>query len=124
MNEKEIGIGQSIAMGIFALLFDTGQGLVNLVPYLGQILSSFIAFFSFMTFWLWFKMNGVSYGQAKRVGIVLTTYIISFIPILNILPEITLGVIGIIMTTRAKKILNKIPGGENVTKAMGDVNKV
>ena len=48
-------------------------------------------------------MLGVSFtSSSKRLALMLATAIIGMIPILNILPELTLGVLGMVLLVRAE----------------------
>lgn len=94
--EKENAVGlKNITIGLMivaALLFDAVQAIINLLPIAGQILSGFVSFFAFMTFWLWFRLNGLKFTSAKRVSYMGGGFILELIPILNMLPAWTLAV--------------------------------
>ena len=90
-----------IMVGV-ALCFDAIVFFINLIPILGQIISPIIGFIAYMTFFLWFKLKGVDMMKFKRIATMGTGFLISIIPILNMLPEITISVVITIMSTRVK----------------------
>lgn len=87
-----------------ALFYDVFQALIQLIPFLGQILSSLIGVFAFLTFYLWFKMRGLNFATPKRAGLLGGGFLIELIPILNILPAWTLAVILLAIDFKIKKI--------------------
>ena len=90
-----------IMVGV-ALCFDAIVFFINFIPFLGQIISIIIGFIAYMTFFLWFKLKGVDMMKPKRVATMGVGFFISLIPILNMLPEITISVIITIASTRVK----------------------
>src|SRR3989338_7369190 len=117
-EEKEIKTVTSVFMIIVALLFDGVQALINLIPVVGQVLSFFISVLSFLTFYVWFKMNGVTFAKPKRVLKFGGSFFVELIPILNILPALSLAVFMMISETKMKKVLAQVPGGDKVTSVV------
>lgn len=115
-EEQEIKKVTAAFMIIVALIFDGVQALVNLIPVIGQVLSFFISIFSFLTFYVWFKMNGVSFSKPKKVLRFWGGAFVEAIPILNVLPALTLSVFVMLSETRTKKVLSQVPGISNYTK--------
>ncbi len=75
-----------------ALLFDAVQFIVSFLPILGQIISILINIFAQMTFALWFKIRGVSYFEARRGIRTLLGFVVEIIPIIGMLPALTLQI--------------------------------
>jgi hypothetical protein len=110
-KKPKIKKGTMVLMVATALFFDVLGALINLIPGLGQVLAIFIAWAGQATFWLWFKMHGVSYGTKKRAVSVTAGFIIGMIPFLNIIPELTLQVILILGTLEVEDLVENTPGG-------------
>ena len=102
-----MGFGTWMLMGMAALFFDTTGALINLIPGVGQVLEEFNDAFADMVFWLWFKMKGGTYSKTTLFG----TFIVKFIPFLDILPEYTLMIILLYFQAKAKKVVAKVPSG-------------
>ncbi len=94
-------IWATIMVGV-ALCFDIIVFLINLIPILGQVVGMIIGFIAYLIFWLWFTLKGVSLMRPKRAAAMGTGFLISLIPILNMLPEITISVVITIASTRVK----------------------
>ncbi len=75
-----------------AVLFDIANAGINLIPVLGQILAVLISIVGYCTFTLWFWQRGSGVVNPKRTATFFGSGIIEAIPVLNILPAITLGV--------------------------------
>lgn len=119
-KDKEIKPVTGTFMIIVALLFDGIQAGINLIPIVGQILSFLISIFAFLTFWVWFKMNGVSFAKPKRAGSMGVGFLVELIPVLNMLPAWTLAVFLIISDTKIKKVLSQTPGRGKIASAIMD----
>lgn len=87
-----------------ALFYDAVQGIINLIPILGQILSGLISMFAFLTFYLWFKLKGLNFVTPKRAAYLGGGLLIELIPILNILPAWTLAVTLLALDSKTKKV--------------------
>jgi len=101
----------AVFMITLAVIFDLIQFLVSLlhfIPVIGNAVAfvgtTTITIVASMTFYIWFKINGVSFNTSKRIvsfgGGILT----EFIPILNALPAWTFSVVLVITSTRLPKI--------------------
>ncbi len=107
-KEQRIGILSAIMMVALAFLFDVFQFLatfLNIVPGLGVALCLYISMLSFSAFFVWFALKGVDYldrnGAVKLIVIIATT-VTELIPLVDALPAITLGVLSLIIITRAE----------------------
>jgi hypothetical protein len=110
----EITIGTWFLMGGVALFFDTTGALINLIPVAGQILEEGNDLFADATFWLWFTIKGSKYSKKTMFG----TFILKFVPFLNMLPEYTLMIIMMYIQSKGKKVTAKIPGGKKTVSAL------
>lgn len=80
-----------------ALLYDALQAILNFI-FLGWLVSPA----AFLTFYVWFKMNGIKFATPKRSGIMGAGFIIELIPILNTLPAWTLAVVLIVLDLKTR----------------------
>jgi hypothetical protein len=112
-NRKKHKIGNvtALVMVMLAVLFDIAQfgaTFLHVVPAIGNaaaiVIAWFIAILSISTFALWFALSGVNYisgrGAGRRMLIALSAVIVELVPIIDALPGITIGVIGIIIESR------------------------
>lgn len=94
-----------------AIFFDVLTALINLLPLGGGIISSFILEpFIILTFWIWCKSKGINFTKGSRGILTAVTLIIGFIPIINALPEWTLAIIMLKVTSKSKRGLKQIAG--------------
>ena len=75
-----------------------------------------VGIFGFLTFFIWFKINGVSFLTPKRAITMSGSAIIETFPFLSSLPTWTLAVIIIAMDTKAKQIAKKTIGNTEDNK--------
>lgn len=109
-----------------ALLFDGlqfGTDLFHALPLIGTVAQSvvdiLISVWAWLTFYVWFKIHGVSFMNAKRFAVLNGGALIEMIPIVNSLPAWTLAVFLLIATTRAEELLEKAgPLGTIASKAL------
>ena len=92
--------GTWMLMGGVGLFFDTTGALVNLIPVAGQIMDVGNDLFADATFLLWFTMKGMRYSKSTAFG----TFILKFVPILNILPEYTLMIVLLYLQSKKKTL--------------------
>jgi len=92
-----------------ALLFDAAQAIIGWVPIAGNILADLFSVAVFLTFFLWFRMYGISMLTPKRLKALITGGVIEMIPFINILPAWTGVVIYLIGTTKINEIVEKHP---------------
>lgn len=79
-------------MLVVAGLFDLTNAAVNLIPFLGQVFSVLISIIGYCLFGLWFMKRGVGFVDPRKAASFFGSGIIEAIPLLNILPGLTLGV--------------------------------
>ena len=108
-------------------LYDGAQAGVNLLQGLNVILPGLGVFlvyllgipltiWAWLTFYIWFKVHGVSFMQPKRFAIVGIAGLAD--TIVSALPAWIAAVVLLILTTRAEELLEKVPGGSKVAGAM------
>lgn len=103
MKKKHtIGTVTAGLMIAFALVFDGIQALLTVSVFLLPF-SIFVTFFSVIGFSIWFALLGISYSGrfgAARILTMIATAVAELAPIINALPAITAGVIGLIVLSR------------------------
>jgi len=92
-----------------ALCFDGIQALIGWIPIAGNILADLMSIFIFLTFFLWFYMEGIKMITPKRMTSMIGGGLIEMIPYLNLLPAWTLVVVYLIGTTKIKEMAAKHP---------------
>lgn len=93
-----------------ALCFDGIQTLVGWIPVFGNVLAGLLSIFVFLTFFLWFKIHGITMTTPKRLTAMLGGGVVEIIPFINILPAWTCVVIYLIGTTKIRELVEKHPG--------------
>ena len=103
-------------MLVVAVFFDATSLIVNFIPFIGGLLQTVtITPIAIITFFLWMKMNGISFTKGSRGIFTIAVAAIGFIPLLNALPEWTMYITGIYMSqskisTSVLKPLSKVRG--------------
>lgn len=88
-----------------AVFFDVLQWLMAFI-----FMDWLVGLFAFMTFWLWFKLNGISFMTPKRGATMGVSALIEMIPFLSALPAWIFAVTVIALDTKAKKIVSTAAG--------------
>ncbi len=109
MEKAPIGSGTAFLMIFTALCFDGAQALIGWIPVVGNILAALFSIFIFLTFFLWFWMNGVRMITPKRLTSMIGGGLIEMIPYVNLLPAWTCVVIYLISTTKIKELATNHP---------------
>lgn len=106
---NQISKMQIVLLISVALLFDTVVfifGLLNFIPVIGSAMAFFILFivntYANLTFMTWFFILGVGLFKPSRLMAMWSTYFLSFIPFLNLLPLWVVAVILMIISARIK----------------------
>lgn len=88
-----------------AAILDGVQFLLNFTVFLLP-LSIFLTFCSTIMFGLWFALAGVKYNQAagRKLLIMIAMTVTELAPVINTIPAITAGVIGMIVQTRLEDL--------------------
>lgn len=101
-HRHRIKLWMAFAMVITALSIDGFNALLNLVV-IGEILSSIISPAATFGFIIWFWLQGVTFIKSpKKLAAMGGQALIGLIPIINTLPELTLGVLVTIILTRSE----------------------
>ena len=76
-----------------SVFFDIIEFILALLA-VGLILNTIIGIIKWFLFWLWFTLRGVKFfGNTKRLKIGAGAFILGLIPVINALPEFTVGII-------------------------------
>lgn len=110
MEESRIKDTTAFLMIFTALCLDGIQAMFGWVPFVGNIFAGLLSIFIFLTFFVWFKMNGITMMTPKRFGSLVGGGVIEMIPFINILPAWTLVVVYLIGTTKIQELAQKHPG--------------
>ena len=99
-KEKGLKVTTVWLMISVALFFDALQALLTLV-FLGWL----AGLFATLTFWLWFRMHGISFMKPKRLAVFGGSALIEVIPFLSILPAWTLAVGYLALSSKLKEVV-------------------
>lgn len=88
-----------------AIFFDILQIILDLIPFVGWIISPIVGFMGSFTFFLWFKTKGVQFNKLKNAAALGGSFVFELVPILNALPAQTGVVLWIIGKEKAKKYI-------------------
>ncbi len=112
-----------VMIGVAAVydLLQAGINLLHGIPAVGTVMALFggflITIWAWLTFYVWFKMQGVSFLNPKRFGIMAVCGLAD--AIVSALPAWIAAVALIIATTRAEELLEKAGTlGKLATKAI------
>lgn len=107
----------TLPWGTFALMLgsaifvDILTILINLIPFAGGLISDFtIQPMTILGFWIWCRVKGVHIFKGRRAIWTSIFLVIGFIPEVSALPEWTMEVIMLKITTTAEKELKQITG--------------
>jgi hypothetical protein len=103
-NEKGLKSHTVTLMIATALFFDALQAVLTLI-FMGWLVGIFAA----LTFWLWFRMHGISFMQPKRLMAFGGASLIEVIPILSALPAWTFAVSYLALSSKIKAV---VPGAD------------
>ncbi|MDP3996566.1 MAG: hypothetical protein Q8P86_02640 [bacterium] len=92
-RKKIIPFVVSAPLLTLAAIFDVVNGLINLIPAVGQTISVTVTVIAYMIFGLIFSLMGVRIMTKKRAARFFGPMFIEMIPIINVLPGIFLSVL-------------------------------
>lgn len=97
------------AMLTVALILDMTGFFVGLIPIIGVLLlTKMVTLVAIPLFGVWFALSGVTLLSGERVGLKVVSMfagiVIETVPILDMLPGIFAGVLGIIIATRLEGV--------------------
>jgi hypothetical protein len=90
------------ALIITAGSIDAFQALLNVLV-IGEVFSTIISICADVLFIIWLWMLGVSFvKKPKKLAAMGIQAVVGLIPVLNTLPELTLGILAIVLITRSE----------------------
>jgi len=103
----KIGPFVGFLMVMVALIYDGLQALIDLISVgtVGWAINPLINIWSFLTFFFWFKLKGVSFISPKKLATILTPSFLEFFPLVNSLPTWTCGVIIMLAIVYAEDVV-------------------
>ncbi|MCR4279209.1 MAG: hypothetical protein NUV78_00530 [Candidatus Zambryskibacteria bacterium] len=106
VDKKEKGLKSTtvVLMITVALFFDALQVLLTFI-FMGWL----AGFFAGLTFYVWFRMHGISFMKPKRLAAFGGTALIELIPFLSVIPAWTFAVAYLAISSRLPGIA---PGSE------------
>jgi len=110
MPEEKKGLDNiTIALMIsVALFYDILQVPLNFI-FMGWL----VTIFAFLTFYVWFKIRGLSFATPKRAMLMGGGFFIELVPLLSVLPVWTLTILILAIDSKVKKI---VPGLDIIKK--------
>ena len=115
-KKQRIKLWMAVIMAVMALSIDAFNALLNLLA-IGEILSSVISPVASFAFVVWFWILGVSFiKNPKKLAAMSGQAIIGLIPVINTLPELTIGVIATILLTRSEDKGGLLSKATNITQ--------
>ena len=112
-KKERIPLWLGACMVIVAACIDIFEAILDILL-IGEILSPIISVCADVGFWIWFKILGVGFTKnPKNLAAMGIQALIGITPGLDILPELTLGVLVIVLTTRSEDkggLLSKAAG--------------
>lgn len=107
---------QKWLMRITAIFFDI-LSLVGLIPVIGWILDWIIWLFANLTFYTWFKAQGMSFTSPKKLFSFVGGSFVEFLPEISALPMWTITIFFLTgIDEVVKKVTDQVPGGEIIKK--------
>ena len=101
-KKERIPLWLGACMVIVAACIDIFEAILDILL-IGEILSPIISVCADVGFWIWFKILGVGFTKnPKNLAAMGIQALIGITPGLDILPELTLGVLVIVLTTRSE----------------------
>jgi hypothetical protein len=85
---SRIGIASMVMMPAVALFFD----LISFIPFVGAL--------AWVVFTFWLHLLGVELWSARKFATMGTSTIMELIPVLSVLPTVTIGIIAIIIMVK------------------------
>lgn len=122
-KRQRISNTQGMLMIIVAAIIDGIQFLLNFIPLVGWIMTALVSIFAWLTFFTWFKFNGVSFLDGKtavlKFSSIFGVSILEIFPILNDLPAWVVFTIIMFFLVRSEDVLyNKIEVAKHLPKVL------
>lgn len=100
-NKKSLKSWEIAFMVIVALFFDAIQWLLAFI-----LMDWIVSIYAFLTFYIWFKIKGMSFMRPKRILTMGGSLIVELVPILSTLPTWTFAVVVLVADMKAKEVLS------------------
>jgi hypothetical protein len=101
-KKERIKVWMGAALIITAGSIDAFQALLN-VLLVGEVLSTIISICADVIFIIWLWMLGVGFVKSpKKMAAMLIQALVGLIPVINTLPELTIGILAIVLITRSE----------------------
>jgi len=98
-KEKGLGNPTIILMFVVAIFFDVTQWLLAFI-----FMDWLLSIFAYLTFFIWFKIKGISFMKPKRLFVAGTSFLLEIIPFIAALPALTAAVVITALDSKTKKI--------------------
>jgi len=115
---KEKGLTNTtvVLMICVALFYDALQWLLGWI-FMGWL----VTIYAGLTFYVWFKIKGISFMKLKRLATFSGSFIIELIPVIgDVLPAWTASIVYLAIDSKIKKVAGAIPGGNIALSAAGN----
>ena len=106
-NQQRINSVTAIFMIVVALLYDAVQAFLDFIL-IGLAVNWILDIWAWLTFFIWFKLKGVSFANPKRAISLNGGFILELIPAVNALPIWTAAVIILVITVKTEDKLTSI----------------
>lgn len=120
-KEPQISYANIFGLVAVSIFFDVIELLFDLIPVLGWIINLLVDIFAGLTFYVWFKILGVSFFSTRKWLSFASGFILGAIPFTSWFAW-TLDVILVIVAIRGEEVLTKTPLGI-VSKAAQGMNR-
>ena len=115
-KKQRIKLWMATIMVVAVISIDIFNALLNLFA-IGEVLSSIISPIATFAFVIWFWILGANFvKKPKKLAAMGGQAIIGLIPVINTLPELTLGVIITILLTRSEDKGGLLSKATNITQ--------
>lgn len=102
-KEKTLGNSTIIFMFAVAVFFDITQWLLAFI-----FMDWLVSIFAYLTFFLWFKLKGISFMKPKRLIVAGTSFFLEIMPLVAALPALTGAVVITALDSKIKKIVPRL----------------
>lgn len=113
-KRRRIGNTQGVLMIAVAGIIDGVQFLLNFIPFIGWILTALVSIFAWLTFFTWYKFNGIDFlDSILKFVTMFAVAVIEIIPVFNSIPAWIASVLVMLFIVRSEDVIfNKT--GKNI----------
>ncbi len=107
-EKKEEGLKNHtvVLMIVVALFFDVLQWALAFI-----FMDWLVSIFAYLTFFVWFRMNGISFMKPKRLAASSLSFLFEIFSWVAAIPALTAAVTFVALDAKVKKIVAQVPGG-------------